>query len=41
MIKNAGNGWKEKILGWIMNKLDLKMVDWIMNVRNAKNNTLS
>ena len=37
MIKNARNAWKEKKLGWIVNLLDLKMVDWIINAKNAKN----
>ena len=37
MIKNSRNAWKEKKLGWILNLLDLKMVDWIINTKNAKN----
>ena len=41
MIKNVSNAWKEKKLGWIVNLLDLKMVDWIINENNAKNHTLS
>ena len=41
MIKNARNGLKEKKVGWILNLLDLKMVDWIINAKNAKNHTVS
>ena len=41
MIKNVKNAWKEKKLGWIANLLDLKMVDWIIDAKNVKNNTLS
>ena len=33
--------WMEKKLAWIVNLLDLKMVDWIINAKNAKNYTLS
>ena len=33
--------WMGKKLGWIVNLLDLKMVDWIINAKNAKNYTLS
>ena len=35
MIKNAKNAWKEKKLGWIVNLLDLKTVDWIIDAKNA------
>ena len=35
------NRCKEKKLGWIVNLLDLKMVDWIINAKNVKNHTLS
>ena len=41
MIKNARNVWQEKKLGWIVNLLDLKLVNWIINAKNAKNHTLS
>ena len=41
MIKNARHAWKEKILSWIVNLLDLKMVDWIKNAKNAINHILS
>ena len=37
MIKNAKNVGKEKKLSQIVNLLDLKMVDWIISVRNVKN----
>ena len=32
---------ERKKLGWIVNLLDLKMVAWIINAKNAKNHTLS
>ena len=32
---------EQKKLGWIVNLLDLKMVDWIIFANNAKNHTLS
>ena len=32
---------KKKKSAWIVNLLDLKMVDWIMHAKNAKNDTLS
>ena len=28
---------ERKKLGWIVNLLDLKMVDWIISVKNVKN----
>ena len=31
---------ERKKLGWIVNLLDLKMVDWIINAKNAKHHTL-
>ena len=40
MIKNAKNAWEEKKIGWIVNLSDLKMVDKIINAKNAKNHTL-
>ena len=40
MIKNVKNAWKEKKLGWIVNLLDLKMVHWIVSVKNVKNHRL-
>ena len=40
MIKNASDAWKEKKLGWIVNLLGLKMVDWVINAKNVKNHTL-
>ena len=41
MIKNVKNAWKEKKLGQIVNLLDLKMVDWTISAKNAKNHALS
>ena len=41
MINNVKNAWKEKKIGWIVNSLHLKMVDWIINVKSVKNHTLS
>ena len=32
---------RKKKSAWIVNLLDLKMVDWIMHAKNAKNDTLS
>ena len=32
---------ERKKLGWTVNSLGLKMVDWIVSVKNAKNHTLS
>ena len=32
---------ERKKLGWIANLLDLKLVDWIINVKSVKNQTLS
>ena len=32
---------KKKKVGWIVNLLDLKMGDWIINAKNAKSHTLS
>ena len=32
---------RKKELGWIANLLDLKMVDWFINVKSVKNHTLS
>ena len=32
---------RKKKLGWIANLLDLKMIDWTINAKNAKNHTLS
>ena len=31
---------RKKKLGWIVNLLDLKMVDYILNAKNAKNHRL-
>ena len=30
---------ERKKIGWIVNLSDLKMVDWIINAKNAKNHT--
>ena len=31
----------ERKMGWIVNLLDLKMVDWVINVKSVKNHKLS
>ena len=36
MIKNIKNAWKEKKLGWTVNLWGLKMIDWIISVKNVK-----
>ena len=33
------HGMKKKKLGWIVDLLELKTVDWIVNAKNAKNHT--
>ena len=41
MIKSTIGVGKEKKIGWVVNLLDLRAVDWIINANNVKNYTLS
>ena len=39
--KECKNCMERKKLGWIVNLFDLRMVDWIINVKSVKNHALS
>ena len=39
--KECKRRMERKKIGWIVNLLDFKTVDWIINAKNAKNHTLS